>query len=541
MTLIKFTIKSINSHCTTDIELFLKGLGHKVLPLFNINKEIVFDLQEDYDTVLNQIELILKDMKLNGTYLETFKNQESQQEKLWILRTLLLYNILIIATLCMTTKDTFENVKRLTPDESMFPESVQDLYKLFELGNFGSYNKTSDIDLGIQFIGNYKRDSDPKMANVIWLIEGLFIVLTTYDTLQYDIELYGDMLTIKVDEKETFYLDTSKITDITSLLPCAMYSVARNQLIDTIKPENEDVKPENEEYVKSIFNTDKTDEIILNHLNKPVLSDKEQKVLKFLKTNVNVGHFIQDIDITILTKAYNSAKTQMVSYLKSSYENGKYIQTSASRKMYYDALVLAETERIKFLNTSENGEDINALISLINAIANSLSYRMEDYTCVSTVTHVVRTIQSGEDITSEPDKRNQTLIECKNKTSNFSDKPFCMLGKNGLILSIIEQIGFMNRFYNHYCKEPLDTHCFSKLFKYEFRVVHAMELIPFLDSSQVKEVEPDSPELDSPKVKEVVLSGGFKKNKTLKKTKKSKKTKKIKNKFKYTFDNYDLS
>ena len=392
----------------------------------------------------------------------------------------------------------------------MFPESIEGLDKLFELGNFGSYNKTSDIDLGIQFIGDYKINEKPNMANVIWLIEGLFIVLTGYDTLQYDIELYGDMLTIKDGENETFYLDTSKIKDITPLLSCAMFSVARNQLIDTNVESN----------IENIFDTNKTDAIILNHLKQITrqLDDKENIVLEFLNRNIDVGMYIKNVGIDNLTEAYNSAKTQMKMYLESSKVDNKYIQTYASRKMYYEALFLAETERIKFLATYKNGaiDELytTELIKLISAIANALSYRMEDYTCVSTVTHVVRTIQSGKDVTAGPIKRGQRFIEC-NREYTFSTKPFCMLGKTGLILSIIEQIGFMNRFYNHYCKteplesEPMDKHCFSKLFKYEFRVIDAIKLITELEELELEpepelELEPEpkpelEPELESQK------------------------------------------
>lgn len=388
---------------------------------FVINDKIVFELDNyDYEHVLGQIDLILIEMKIDidNTYLEVFnqKIEPGQQEKLWILRTLLLYNILIIATLCMKDNKTFELVKKIqipklyqSSDLSMFPEiSNKGLDTLFELGNFGSYNKTSDIDLGIQFIGDYKTNTIPEMVNIIWLIEGLFIVLTGYDTLQYDIELYGDMLTIKEGEKEIFYLDTSKIEDITPLLPCAMFSVARNQLIDTIFE-----KSESNIDINQIFETNAKDKIILNDLQSKSktgpesLSDKEKKVLNFLNANRDVVKFIKELGIDKLTKSYNDAKTQMINYLKSSISIKGYIQTSASRKMYYDALLLAEEKRVLFLNKSSN--EANDIIELIHAIANALSYRMEDYTCVSTVTHVVRTIQSGLDITSEPEKDHNIL------------------------------------------------------------------------------------------------------------------------------------
>ena len=60
-----------------------------------------------------------------------------------------------------------------------------------------------------------------------------------------------------------------------------------------------------------------------------------------------------------------------------------------------------------------------------------------------------------------------------------------MLGKCGFILSIIEQIGFMKRYYNTYCKDN-NIKCLSKLIKYEFRLVHAIKEIKLLYMSKRK-------------------------------------------------------
>ena len=54
-----------------------------------------------------------------------------------------------------------------------------------------------------------------------------------------------------------------------------------------------------------------------------------------------------------------------------------------------------------------------------------------------------------------------------------------MVGKGGFILSIIEQIGFIKRFFNKYCNGN-NPKCLSKLVKYEFRLAHAIEEIKTL-------------------------------------------------------------
>jgi hypothetical protein len=413
----------------------------------------------------------------------------------------------------------------------MFPDPklVSGLNKTFKLGNFGSYKTTSDIDLGLILNGSYSSEDTSHMADVIWLVEGLFIVLTGWDTLQYDIELYGDMLTIEKDGIETFYLDTSEFEEVTPLLQSVYYSVARNQLMGQLLS---DPTVEDQKGIKVILDSTNTDAKLLGlvqrmpemtemrgYLTTPEVPPKGsyQEVLGEVASNIGQYDMYEDI------------KQQMKRYLLASRVdigsgNVKYVQTPYGRYLYYAALLRAEMARISFLNMATHTHQ--ETIDIIILIAVALSYRMEDYTSICTVEHVVRTIQANQDTTSGPVKRDQQIIhdiaECRGARPDVTVRyAICMLGEVGLTLSIIEQIGFMHRFFNDYCQpEPTDK-CLPKLLKYQHRIIHAMKL---LNSLRKIDYEPIS-------IEPVDMFGGGKNTKKYKsknKNKKTKKTKKIK-------------
>ena len=438
---------SIHDSCVKDIENFTRDKNLKIDHLNDLHPII------SIEKLNNNIKQILTFMNLGKkTYLDYFHDNEKEQEMLWILRSMLLYNILAIATLYL------QNPKLIVKNQYKIEPGLDTLFKI---GNFGSYNKTSDIDLGIQFIGNYKTTPIPHMYKIIWLIESLFIDLTSHDTLQFDIELYGDMLTINKNKVETFYLDTSDLNEEETklLYPTALYSVARNQLMDVKDKKNIELDLD-----MSVIENRINKEFINKSL-KEKLDKKERTIFHYLK------HPKKLWDDNDLYEPYKIVKKEMQHYLEKSLKNGKYVQTDYARKLYYDALKEAEILRIEYLNSGTH--DKNKRINLMLSIAKALSYRMEDYTSVSTVTHVVRIIQTNKDVTSGNKKRKNPFIKCENKVEHYKN-PFCMVGKCGFILSIIEQIGFMKRFYNAYCKDN-NSKCLSKLVKYEFRVAHAIK------------------------------------------------------------------
>ena len=57
-----------------------------------------------------------------------------------------------------------------------------------------------------------------------------------------------------------------------------------------------------------------------------------------------------------------------------------------------------------------------------------------------------------------------------NQTNDEDTDVFCSVGKFGLIISTLEQIGYMRRFYDEYCTKPNpEPTCSKKLKKYYTR------------------------------------------------------------------------
>jgi hypothetical protein len=134
-------------------------------------------------------------------------------------------------------------------------------------------------------------------------------------------------------------------------------------------------------------------------------------------------------------------------------------------------------------------------MELMVKIGEALTFRMESYTCSSTVVHVVRLLQAAakEDVKVAAQKlvtsvspssalnaaqnAAQKLLTTKYPTTsptelcNLGTKlqtPKCTVGKTGFILSELEQLGYMYRFHKKYC-EP----CKKKVSKYRIRLDHA--------------------------------------------------------------------
>ena len=576
---ILFDIHNIKESCKKDIKLYVSALLNakdvqesqisEKLQTYGLDDIDLFDLVAEpqaepqsisHSKYLQQIDAILRQMDLKGmTYLDKFHEvDESAKEKLWILRTLLLCNILIIATIFMTDSLSHELIRVITdkysgvpdfythgiscfpsPDNhgslpkglvSMFPDPklVSGLNKTFKLGNFGSYKTTSDIDLGLILNGSYSSEDTSHMADVIWLVEGLFIVLTGWDTLQYDIELYGDMLTIEKDGVETFYLDTSDFEEVTPLLPSVYYSVARNQLMGQLLS---DPTVEDQKGIKVILDSTNTDAKLLGLVKDTPKTREITQMIGYLTTPKGsyqevLGEVASNIGQYDM---YEGIKQQMKGYLLASRfdfgsGNVKYVQTPYGRYLYYAALLRAEMARISFLNMPKHTHE--ETIDIIILISVALSYRMEDYTSICTVEHVVRTIQANQDTTSGPVKRDQQIInniaECRGARPDVTARfAICMLGKVGLTLSIIEQIGFMHRFLNDYCEPEPSDKCLPKLLKYQHRIIHAMKLL-----NTIRQVEYE--EHESTKIEPISMFGGGKNTKKYKLKNKNKKTKKIK-------------
>ena len=147
---------------------------------------------------------------------------------------------------------------------------------------------------------------------------------------------------------------------------------------------------------------------------------------------------------------FNSAKTDVYEFLSMSYTEQRYA--------YYARVNVAEAmkfEKIKNLK-SLSSDDICAIMKLIG---DALTYRMESYTCSPTVVHVVRILQASEDQI----EKYKTLVPkeyCRGEIQHLD--PFCSIGKYGYILSALEQMGYVYRFYLTYCQKDNSHYDSSK-------------------------------------------------------------------------------
>jgi hypothetical protein len=463
-------VNSLVGRCKQDLEQFKTEVSLATgidIPVV----ELVTEPQ--HDTLKSKIAELVGKMP-QGDYVDVISTLDSSaQQQAWMYRTYLVYQILIALTLCLSNEPLFSKVfnDNEPPTESKFNfrsfrSDVTEKNRLanIKLGIFGSLTPTSDIDIGFQYSG----ESDgytPCLAYVVSRFEKLFTIFTGKSCLTFDVESYADMVTIPNTNQETskqypdlFYLDSSKLSwdesTKTKLLPIAFNSIVRNAMIAGVKPED----------------------ISLTSIFAPFDSEISEDVKK-LKGDQNVE--------TLL----NQSKTTVADFLKLPYEE----QVNA----YYAKVDAAETLKQSTLANKKTLDDLNTLtpseiMELMVKIGEALTFRMESYTCSSTVVHVVRLLQAAakEDVkvaaqklvtsvspSSALNAAQKLLTTTKYPTTsptelcNLGTKlqtPKCTVGKTGFILSELEQLGYMYRFHKKYC-EP----CKKKVSKYRIRLDHA--------------------------------------------------------------------
>ena len=167
------------------------------------------------------------------------------------------------------------------------------------------------------------------------------------------------------------------------------------------------------------------------------------------------------------------------------------------------------------------------IMSLMKAIGDALTLRMESYTCSPTVVHVVRLLQAAEKIAQQAAQKlaqlaaaqqGQGVPQAQGAANRFLEKfkpsspsspgkyvtttpaelcdtkklqtAKCVVGLTGFILSALEQLGYMYRFHKVYCADdslhPDNDKCKKKIDKYKNRLVHANENIDTLQKLQAK-------------------------------------------------------
>jgi len=481
-----FEFKSIENRCDKDIAKFKKDqvldsefaneVSFKHKSTTELNKEL---MQAQITKILKLMKTIRGNPEPPENYIQMVTNEKDndKKQKLWIARTYLFYQILIFATSMFLDKELHDKIYDNNANETElvkldFIDIKEDL-KNYKMGIFGSMSPSSDIDIGIQYSG---QSTNTALAFIVSTIENLFLIFTGKESLDFDIETYADMLTIPNPDQsdkehpDIFYLDTSKLTedDLVTFLPIAGNSIVRNVYL--AKEEDVDGLTFDKILTELKYTDDREGlDQKITETQKALDADKNNKVLK--EAFDAATHAVKIYDFFKIEG--NLAPFKTGEWLNESKEVVTEFMDKSSRdrrKMYYDAVLAAETAKNTYLKLSET-EKPQKMIELLKLIGTALTYRMESYTCAPTVYHVVRTMQAKS--TKYPTNK---PFECPVDGTEAA----CVIGKVGFQLSLLEQIGYIYRFHLDYCVEGNHKNpekCDKKKTKYTTRLVNAIEKI----------------------------------------------------------------
>jgi hypothetical protein len=440
------TISSINARCNEDLQQFKNDYTQIDNQTF-INKYQLVE-PKNIDEMKDNINNILKLMEESGltkdkSYVDIIKGLIlDYQCALWVYRTYLFYQLLIFVSIILTNVDLYNSIYTDTqlihvPYNTKF---TSELLLKFDMAIFGSLTPTSDIDVGVQYTGLYGNEPDklqtPLLSYIVSTLENLFLIFTQHSSLDYDIETYADMLTIKNPIRDSpkdsrlFYLDSShfNITEFNKMLEIAGNSIARNALL-----------------------ADKNFDLSFQQL-LDIVSDRYPDVFE---TGTLFGDLISSAEIIKLLQNdewFEKSKKYIQRFLNLNYDEQRYA--------YYEKVNLAEQSRIDILNNVDSIDKLNISpkesCDLMWLNGDALTYRMESYTCTPTVVHVVRILQAASKDNPGKNKYITYIPDHYCSTENTIQKleePFCSIGQYGFTLSMLEQIGYIYRFIKTYCME----------------------------------------------------------------------------------------
>jgi hypothetical protein len=434
-------VDSLEARCTQDIKTFTTAFpGGSNSVIYTLCTEADYRIMmNDIKTHITIINGILDSKNKNITNFDYSHDilmfEEPMRNKLWIIRTLLCYQMMIFGTHVMSNALLHKQVYGSSSKRTFRPEVITELPS-FKLGIFGSITPTSDIDIGIQYSGNTAGFT--ALDYVVGIIEDMFILfLGIESTLKLDIEYYANLETLpnpgtnSEASPDLFYLDTTNFTekDFNEMLPYAYASIYRNYRTAA----------------KDVRTTYNKEDLISRLQTYGVVLDETKN------------------------KAMNEAMKMVDEYMSLSYND--------ARERYYELVRIAEKQvnaiRIHIREGRYNALTNKVIVGTMKALAHSLIFRAESYTCAPTVMHVVRLLQA--DPKKEKYPVTYPIHACavqKNRLKN----PQCGIGWFGYEMSILEQIGYMLRFFMTYCGINGNAYkCNKKRTKYETRYMDGKE------------------------------------------------------------------
>lgn len=394
-------VTSLIGRCNRDIVNFRDDLKHEELTLikndealFNNYNEIMLKTQ-DIATICTEIKKLLGiDIITDKTGLnETFNYHEKVKDNnitplnkriLWILRNMLFYRVLI------------DVVKEQSSGESI----------PYRIGVFGSNNVTSDID-GTLTCNSY--DDTNKPSAIIKAIEDKFVNVVGIPSLAMDIELYCSFLYFPDCEtgemKNFFNFNGMTNENYSKLFKYAWTSV----MLNNRKKDEPIDKTELTMTLTNILKTVSQDEQFAN-----ILPNENDAILKedLLSGIPKINY--KDIE------AYNTKREKYYKCIDEAYDS--------FLSFYNECLKMCE----KTTTTSLSIVCQDLLITFVEKLAKTDSYREEGYLLLVSVMIIVHMIQTGD-------------TNCPiNDLTKPSRHVACGMDANGYKLCLIEQLGEMN-------------------------------------------------------------------------------------------------
>ena len=347
-----------------------------------------------------------------------------------------------------------------------------------ELGIFGSESPASDVDIGVSYKQNTTINDDViKLSEVVEHFE-TFFVEKGYTSLDIDVEMYADYF-ISPKTGAPFIQMNSEI--YTASLPYLLAGMLKNsiQAAYDISGDSCDIRRQ----IPNIKNRYSSE--ICNGLN------TEDKFITLLGNSYehlqnNISNVITKLG---LDESSNAKLTEIIDKAFKAYPvNAIYTETPMERNLrsgnhpvpilnnymsknyndscreYYKLLDIAHGfYRNAITDTDEDtDEDKKNLLELNKAISHALVYRAESYMCAPTIYHVVYSMQA------KPTPETLTVLQN-------------LITVDGYKTSILEQLGYLSRFFRNYCVNT-DGECVSekwikKKTKYVLRLENAVDKI----------------------------------------------------------------
>jgi hypothetical protein len=500
---IRFVSEQLYEQCNKDIKKFIKlnKLDATMYQKYSLYIPVGNETQEQLRKQLEELIMIFdKHIPTNSDYVHTIsKCDENTQQILWIARTYLLYQLFIYACAMCTHKKLYDTIcipyykndaqySLSTKSIFLFRSNLIRLLDCIGLSNFGSMNATSDIDIGIDYYCNKNKipSNEPPLTYIIACMDAMFFIFTNKSSLAYDIEIYGNLLTLRNNDKyskssihqDYFYLDTSQFgyEDFKHVLQPIITGMLRNVILGYI-----DVGITTESHIKRKLVTD-------FGKNTSLYSLLTYATTILTKYNVNIDEYvIKDstlIDICSDTTMFNDALKDALLYLLLDRTNRK-----KASLLYYTSFYHAEKKQMKILKNVDYNIDLittKDIVSIISSWSTSSIYKMENYVSSSTIMHVVRLLQEQKNKLHKYDSVTPGQY-CKRKIRQL--EPYCIIGHYGYIISLLEQIGYLIRFNNVYCIKGTDTYykakCEKKIGKYMKRIIDALKRLDDIKKNNV--------------------------------------------------------